>query len=80
MCYDCMRLSISTSKNYVLFRCRFSKLEHMAHSEAKNENTVKTNFCLAIARTHTHTHTHSHFNSDLKDVSVFDDPILKGRL
>ena len=69
------------------FMCYFSKLEHIAHFKAKNQNIVKTNFC-THARTHTHTHTQSQYNSlnwwyfkdDVKDASFFNDPTLQGRL
>ena len=36
------------------FTCYLSKLEHIAHNKAKNQNTVKTN---ARRQTHTHAHT-----------------------
>ena len=39
------------------FTCYLSKLEHIDHNKAKNQNTVKTN---ARRQTHTHTHTHTH--------------------
>ena len=36
------------------FMCYFSKLEHTARYKAKNQSTVKTNFCM-----HMHAHTHT---------------------
>ena len=44
------------------FICYFSKLEHIAHNKAKNQNTVKTN-----AHAHTHTHTHTQLIGQLKE-------------
>ena len=41
----------------IIIMCYDSRLEHIAHFKAKNENTVKTNF-RAHARAHTHIHTH----------------------
>ena len=55
------------------FMCCYSKLEHIAHYKAKNQNTDETNSCECeyapmhacmhihtYAHTHTHTHTHAH--------------------
>ena len=63
--------------------CYFSKLGHVTHYKAKKGSTVKTNF-----RKCTHARTHKHavnriawrFQQYLKDVSVFDDLTLLGRL
>ena len=41
------------------FVCYFSKLEHITHHKAKNQSTVKTNYC-EHACTHGHTCTHTH--------------------
>ena len=61
------------------FTCYFSKLEHITHYKAKNQNIVKTNpiKCMGMhvhththACTHTHTHVHTHTHTQSQQNSL----------
>ena len=43
------------SFNSFMFKCHFSKLEHIAHYKTKNQNTVKTHLCMSTRTQSPHT-------------------------